>query len=619
MEDIDWDKMISQQAVATTVKFEKAPRDPDDSGADSDDSNNSDYDIIPPMYKYHSKKPSVGTISLCRSGAYIDTTDMETVRTIKGWFTLKTKVQRSSKFFKTITDHTYNKGRIRVPRFGIFMKLAKLKNMGELNFSNPIIDNQIKSTNLLHYTNPEDFVEWDATLDHNQIITSAWLMKNIFTEANAARGMAGCIVKMPTGVGKTYLGSSIIHELGGPTLVICRDTGDCEQWVRTLEVIFPEVRIGQYHGTVKRDGDIIVAVVNSVFDATEFRYHMGRGHPKFKRGVDTVVDSSKEFLSRFKLIVWDECHTYCSKSGIKAFMKAQAPYMIGLSATPNDRPDKFDPIAHWNIGPVVDAQKLPGYKNDTVSYKCKIKAIEYEGPSEFIQPIMNKAYGNDKPTISTTLMIKQFASDPYRLQLICKHIKQLYKKGHNTVVFADRKEFLEIISKALKQITSIKSTVMIDDESYDSVKTLVGGAKKDTIAAATMAGRIILTTYAYFGTGKSIKRLDAIIFATPRKSHINQFIGRIFRKGSDPTIRRRVIDIIDCKTSLRSQYYARKVVYDMQHEISRKVKICKVKVKWTKFHVSNENGESGDDNDKATAKKELPEDALRALIKSIMT
>ncbi len=609
-DDTEWDAMASFKPQTIETKKEDDGGDPDGKDDDSGE--------IPELYRCKTHKKSVGKIIICRSGAFIYTKDMDAVRALKHWFTIKTKVQRNSKFFKTIAHCGYNssKGFIFVPRFGIMSKLADVDNLKEIGMANPEVDNQITCEGSLRYSLPRDFDEWSAELGHNQAITTSWLMKYIYTESNIKRGLAGCIIKMPTGTGKTYMGASLIHEIGGPVLIVCRDSGDCEQWVRTLNVIFPEVLVGEYHGTRKTDGDIIVSVINSIYETAEFAYTIFEGHPDYSRKVKKVNEASVDFMKRFQLIIWDECHTYCSKSGIKAFMKAQAPCMLGLSATPNDRPDKFDRVAHWNIGAVVDATKLDGYHKDDITYKCKVKVVEYEGHPDYIKPITANCQG--QTVTSTTLMIKQFATDPYRLQLICKQIESLYKKGHNTVVFADRKEYLDIIAQALTVIKSIDATVMIDDSVYDSVKTLVGGAKADAIAVANDASRIILTTYAYFGTGKSIKRLNAIIFATPRKSHINQFIGRIFRKGSDATIRRRVIDIVDCKTSLKSQYYARKVVYDMQNELSRKTKICKVKISWKKYKSAKPAGGSDNEGEGKAVKPVMAEDKLRAIIKAVL-
>lgn len=566
------------------------------------------------MYEYDSDddSDSVGEIVLCRAGACVYTTNMDVLRKLRKWFTIKTKIGRGSRFFKSISSfsHKFTDGYIRCPRFGLMKRLGNPRYMKQLGFVNPKVINQITTKSKLYYGDRCDFEEWEATLSENQIVVTDWLHENVFTDARRDAGTAGCILKMTTGTGKTYIGATVIHQLCGQSLVVCRDTGDCEQWVKTLVALFPELRIGQYHSKIKTDGDIIVAVINTIAKARTFIYKIFPGHGSYSKHQKTEELDARRFFKRFKLIVWDECHTYCSKSGIKAFMKAQAPYMLGLSATPNDRPDKFDPVAHWNIGPVVDASQIDGYCDDDVTYSCKVKAVEYQGPSEFIQPIVNLKTGS----ISTSLMIKQFSEDPYRLKLICQHIESLYEKNHNTVVFADRKEYLDIISAALSKCRSIRASIMIDDTTYAAVKKLVGGAKAGDMEDANIAGRIILTTYAYFGTGKSIKRLDAMIFATPRRSHISQFLGRIFRKGSDPDIRRRLIDIVDVSTSLRSQYYVRKAVYETQYEVSRIFKLCRVKVKWDSLADSTEEQKQGKGKNIQTI---MSDDKLRSIIRAV--
>jgi superfamily II DNA or RNA helicase len=531
-------------------------------------------EIMAPLYKHDKNKNSTGEIILCRSGMFIYSKDLDIIRRLRGWFTIRYKLRRNKKFFITLTSFKYypNDHCIAVPRFGMLTRLTNVTQTKNLMMFNPIIDNQITSKCHLHYSIDDDFVQWDAELSNNQKVVMNWLIENVYTKSKIKHGSAGCIVKMATGTGKTYEGAALIHELKVPTLVICHDSGDSNQWIKTLSTIFPEIRIGQYNGREKTDGDIIVGIINSM-SASVFKYTIYSGHPKYPQR--TIEETSQKFFSRFGLIIYDECHLYSAKERAKIFRKAQAPCMMGISATPDENPNK-DPIIYWNLGPVIDAQKIPGYENDEVTYKCKTTIVEYSGSPEYTKQIKNASTDET----STTLMIKQFSQDPHRLAVVRKYIKWLYKKGRNIVVFADRKEYLETISKSL----SIKSKIMVDDESYESVKTIVGGAKDKDMREATLASRIILTTYSYFGVGKSIKRLDALIFATPRRTGINQFIGRIFRRGSDNTIRRYIVDIVDANTSLKSQASARKKVYEQQENVGRTFTITKIKEKWEDYH-----------------------------------
>ena len=70
-----------------------------------------------------------------------------------------------------------------------------------------------------------------------------------------------------------------------------------------------------------------------------------------------------------------------------------------------------------------------------------------------------------------------------------------------------------------------------------------------------------MTTYPYSSTGVSIDKMDSLILATPRKSKMTQILGRIFRLGGDQSVKRFIVDIVDNKITLKSQYSARKKVY----------------------------------------------------------
>lgn len=556
--DVDWDKvlkLISKKENKKTdknkpIKWEKS-------------------DLKRPEHNLymHSNKnnTSVGEVFLLRSGAYITfkNYDAARLREIHSWFTIKTKLG-FKKMFKTISAYQYNgvKEEICIPRFGLLSRLISISNIETLQFANPIIRNTLNEYSL-KYDNSNDYI-LDGTLSHNQKITIEWLMKNVYTQKKIDRGAAGCIVQMPTGTGKTFLGAGMIAECKVPTLVVCRDSGDCSQWVKTLETVFPTATIGQYHSKCKVDGDVIVAVFKSVAEVEKFEYH----HPT--RYSIKKSRRSEKFFKRFGLIIWDECHDYCTQLGLKAFRRAQAPRMMGLTATPHDRPDKFNKVAEWYLGPVINAMGIKNYELDETNYRCHVKAVYYKGPAEFTKPIINQVTDQ----ISTTAMIQQMIEDPYRLQLVCECIIDLYQKGKNIVVFADRKSYLDILSTTLQNIHNTTPWIMTD---ADETRIITGGAKSQELENAQTA-RIILTTYAYFGTGKSVKNLNAIVFATPRKSHTMQYIGRIFRKGSDPTIRRYIVDIIDKKTSLHRQYYKRKKVYDVQDSLNRKFRIDKIEV-----------------------------------------
>jgi hypothetical protein len=52
--------------------------------------------------------------------------------------------------------------------------------------------------------------------------------------------------------------------------------------------------------------------------------------------------------------------------------------------------------------------------------------------------------------------------------------------------------------------------------------------------------------------------------ASPRKSKMEQYVKRVFRLGSDTSVRRHVYDIVDVRTPLKNQFYVRNKFYKAQ-------------------------------------------------------
>jgi hypothetical protein len=88
----------------------------------------------------------------------------------------------------------------------------------------------------------------------------------------------------------------------------------------------------------------------------------------------------------------------------------------------------------------------------------------------------------------------------------------------------------------------------------------MGGSASEDMEQAEKKANVIFTTYSYMDTGKSIPKMNASIFASPRKDP-KQVIGRILRLGSNEDIRRQIIDVVDWRTTLKSQWYCRKKFY----------------------------------------------------------
>jgi hypothetical protein len=499
-------------------------------------------------------------INITRAGTYIEPTKHITqaiTRKIQNYYTLHDK--QIMGYMKHTNNWTYIKNKLYIPRFGSLFLKNKFKN--------------IKYVNHIIPSNPINIDEYLGKFAGNQEVVFNHIMNNQFSRENIFNGRAGLILDLAAGEGKSYLATAIINALKCRTVIVCHNSSILDQWVKLLTKMFPKLTIGQYYGKVKKDGDIVVGIINSLVSDN--------------LAIKGVYNNPREFFDSFDMMIMDEVHEYCSDKRRVIYQVAQCPYMMGLSATPNERSDSLDKINHWGCGPILEAEKLEGYSTDDIPFTGRVTCVKYSGPPQWTEHLTNEKLD----ITSVPLMIGQFCDDPYRLSMIIELALEQHRKGLNVLIFADRRSYLEQIQTGM-ELAKMESVMLTNDEELTEFETtaklqsirLVGGSSSEEFNSAKEVKNIILATYQFFGTGCSIPKLNSVILTTPRKSKSKQFINRIFRLGSNYDIERQIIDIVDIKTSLKSQWYTRKEYYD-----KKGYEIDVVKYNWKKFEKKLNN------------------------------
>jgi superfamily II DNA or RNA helicase len=405
--------------------------------------------------------------------------------------------------------------------------------------------------NKLQLGEPREFKDPQMELTENQTVILNHLVSTVYTPENITRGTSSTILQMDPGYGKTYLALGVINYIKKKTFIIVPNTYLLRQWMEVLTEAFPNNTIGCYYGVKKIDGDIVVAIINSALKYPDY--------------------------AKCGLIIYDEVHMYCSNKFAVIFSKAQAACCLGITATPTDRIDKFDPVAHWALGKVIYAEKLPEWNAANVNFTSEVTRVLYDGHKDYTK-ILESAAG----IVSVPLMVNQLQEDPYRNKLIVAYAIKLYNMGRNVFVFSDRREHLHGLAKVLSEYKVEFEAPELEvpngkiPKNLKGVTELMGGSTDQDIERAKDTGRIIMTTYQYSGTGVSINKMNSIILATPRKSNMKQILGRIYRLTSDATIVRHIIDLVDNKICLKSQFYTRKKTYINKLQAP----ITDVKIKW---------------------------------------
>lgn len=480
-------------------------------------------------------------ITVTRTGAYIKYDDIPPakMKKLRNRFTI-TIPSPIGGLPTFIRQHKSSRGKIkylRIPRFGVKeIKGAKITN--KITYAGDIIPR----------------LRWKGKLNKNQTIITKHILSGVYSDKSIKRAQAGLILKLAAGLGKTFVAMGLISHFCRKTLIVVHTEGILLQWKKLLDQWMPDASVGFYYGKKKMDGDIVIGLIQSL---TKKQLYQEGG-----------FIAPADFFKRFDFLIVDECHLMMSQERSQLFWRAQCPLMIGLSATPSEDVQGRSPVAEWGLGPILDTTTIKGFMGDSTKFTGRVHMIKYHGPAVYTKTIQNEHTG----MVSVPLMISQILRDPYRLFIIADQIMRLMREKYNILVFADRRNYLSDIKKYMARLG--KECFMADEIDDSKVERLVGGASVDAQEHAEANAQVILTTYQYMSVGKSIPRMNALVLATPRKSYNEQTIKRVFRLGSDNTIERQIVDIVDWRTSLKSQWYSRNKYFQEKEFALEKVNIC---------------------------------------------
>lgn len=433
---------------------------------------------------------------------------------------------------------------------------------------------------------PEAAVELTAPLFEYQqaILDFLFGAQGPFGARSVAAHCATAYLQMDTGLGKTRVGCAVVARCRVPTAVVVPTEAIREQWLDEFAEVLPDLVCGAYQNPAKGSRkvpagpathDVVVCIIN------------------------TFSQKEASFLAGYGLVILDEAHEYCGPEFSKALWLAQTRFVLGLSATPNDGPNGLDRYVNQHLGPVIWPKRdVPGYDVRHVVYTGQVRVIEYAGhPEHSVNGLTPSG------TISSIMTINNVVEDPHRLCLVAAEVERLFRlhetetadallalglgprpeaaatdalpagevRRHGVFVFAELREYLPALrAKLLERFESNEILVPELDPGHAepdsrSISVLRGASRpvaRAELGKARRAGsHIVLTTYGYSRRGISLPDMTAIVLATPRRNGYRQILGRITRRGSDASIVRQIVDIVDTRVSLKTQFGERKKIY----------------------------------------------------------
>jgi len=490
-----------------------------------------------------------------------------------------------------------------------------------LNIPRGIPIEKLGFTTICNYTyNQQHNLEFKAKLFENQTLVIEYLMNEIYNSKNLSAGRASAVLNMRAGLGKTFIAAIIISKLKFRTLFITKNKMLAEQAIGDFAIAFntdiDEAPIRIYKSKPpKRDkfGDVSKHIITIMI-------------------INSALMQSVDFFKQYDFIIFDEIHEYCGETFKEIFWKTNRPAVLGLSATTEDHSKGFDTIYKTHLGRMIYADRISGFKIDEVKFNSKVKVIQYHGPEQYTKNLKHES----TDMLFIPYMMKQFASDPHRIKLIVNEAERMYKNPDNNIyIFANEIESLKKIYEELKKTDMAKDMNIdtdifninlpdeheidnednedeeddnedeeeyekeedkdkdkkeedkeedkkednynnIEDNNKTKINILTGkeGKDKEYIGHIRNNSRLVLTTYLYCGTGVSIDKMNAIIFAEPRMAKMKQIVARILRRSGNVDLPREIVDIVDSNTKLKKQFAKRKEayeLYDMKIEIVKHI------------------------------------------------
>lgn len=357
-----------------------------------------------------------------------------------------------------------------------------------------------------------------------------------------SRNSHSYILIQAPGSGKTITAIELINRLKVKTIIVLPNLLLLNQWktelLNNLDITEDEILLwcGQSNKKNKKN----LTIYNNMF-----KIILTTVHTSIK--IDpNILNENKVYFA-----IYDEIHLYATQLFSDTFWKGQRYYNLGLTATPN-KTNGFEKI-------FIQHMNQLNYSHDIVPDANKIK---FNGNVKIVKNhIKYENILTENGTVSIPLLINKLCEDELRNEMIIKYIIELYdvNEKHCIFIFSDRRNHLINLAELLIQKRN-DMTVVIDAKDED-VKVLIGGSKEDDIKDAIDNSRVIFTTYQYSSVGVNIQKMNCMLLTTPRRNNHTQIVGRILRNGSDVSIIRQIIDIVDCKSILYSQLYERKKVY----------------------------------------------------------
>lgn len=330
-------------------------------------------------------------------------------------------IEPTIEHYNIIFDSKSNKKFLVLPR-GSYPKLVSI-----IKKANPNIPIKIKDETVKGYA-VDVHLNKDTKLEEQQITIIDLLKKH-----------KGGLAEMSPGGGKTISALGLIADLKISTLILVHEHRLRTQWEKELKQrLTGDFTLGRYDGDKKVDGDICIALIQSVH---------------------TALEEDFSFFDKFGMVIIDECHRLPALMYTRAINGCPAQYRIGLTGTVKRQDQKhfllFDIIGERLIS--IKPQHLkhritnfePIYVNTNITF-------EAPGTRRYVN-------GSMKNVVDYVKLLTLLTENEERNELILNNVETNLKDQRIHLVLSDRVNhckylYDKLVEKGYKVILLIGET-----------------------------------------------------------------------------------------------------------------------------------------------------------------
>jgi len=334
------------------------------------------------------------------------------------------------------------------------------------------------------------------------------------------RGANGLIC-VPCGYGKTFMALNLAVQIKKRFLIIVDKEFLMNQWKTEIERFVEGARVGILQATkIQMEADkydVTICMIQTIC------------RREFPEG----------FFDQYGLTIFDECHHLGASYFSKALLKIQTKYMLGLSATP-DREDGLTRVFEYYLGEAVYKNTLRAPDKEAV-----VKAVWFDSED----PAYKEVPVNWRGEPVTAKLLNQVAEFEPRNNKIMEVLREYVADPNRFVlILSDRISQLEWFAEELKKTAYLHGFY-------------IGGMKQALLDHNADTCQILLATYQMASEAFSVKKLNTVILATPRKN-VQQSTGRIFRERiEERKLPPHIIDVIDSHECHKRRWFVRQRFY----------------------------------------------------------